>query len=235
MSETHPPAHERLSCVYGRIRLAAARAGRAADAVTLVAVSKTFAASAIEPFLAAGHEDFGENRVQEALRKWPPLRESYARARLHLVGALQSNKAREAVATFDAIHSLDRDSLAEALAAECARQGRAPLLFVQVNTGAEPQKSGVAVSRTEAFVRRCRETLGLNVQGLMCLPPETHAPGPHFALLRQLARDCGLELLSMGMSGDFETAVQIGATHVRIGSSLFGSRAAAGDPAVSLE
>ena len=215
-----------LAEIQARMKAAARAAGRKADEVTLVAVSKTFPAEAIRKALAAGQRVFGENRVQEAQAKWPPLKAEHPDAALHLIGQLQSNKAREAVALFDAIHSLDRPSLARALAAEIARQGRKPLLFVQVNTGEEPQKGGVAPGDLGAFLADCA-ALGLAIGGLMCIPPEDEEPALHFALLARLAREHGLAHLSMGMSGDFETAIALGATHVRIGSAIFGHRAAA--------
>jgi pyridoxal phosphate enzyme (YggS family) len=207
-------------------RLAAAcrDAGRATGSVTLVAVSKTFGAEAIEPVIAAGQRVFGENRVQEAKAKWPALRERHPGIALHLIGPLQSNKAREAVALFDAIHSLDRPSLAEALAKEIARQGRAPLLFVEINTGGEPQKAGVLPEQADAFLKDCRDKYGLKVSGLMCLPPADEPPAPHFALTAKIARRNEMNLLSMGMSADFETAIALGSTHVRVGSAIFGER-----------
>jgi hypothetical protein len=214
----------RLRAIDAKIASAAAFAGRDPAQVTLIAVSKTFAAEAILPLLQAGHRAFGENRVQDAAQKWPPLRDAYPQAQLHLIGPLQSNKARDAVRLFDAIHSVDRDSLAEALANEFAKTERRPLSFVQVNTGLEPQKSGVAPRDAPAFVRRLREVHGLAISGLMCIPPEAQPPSPHFAHLNQLSRDCGAPLLSMGMSADFEIAVKLGATHVRVGSALFGAR-----------
>lgn len=197
--------------------------------MTLIAISKTFGAEAIEPVIATGQRVFGENRVQEAKAKWPPLRECHPGIELHLVGPLQSNKAKEAVALFEAIHSVDRPSVAEALAKEIARQGRAPTLFVEVNTGAEPQKAGVLPEETDAFVTRCRDVHGLAVDGLMCIPPAEDAPAPHFALLAKIARRLGLSSLSMGMSADFETAIAFGATDVRVGSAIFGERSAAAD------
>jgi pyridoxal phosphate enzyme (YggS family) len=192
--------------------------------VTLVAVSKTFEADAIEAVIAAGQRVFGENRVQEAKRKWPPLLDKHAGTELHLIGPLQSNKAREAVALFDAIHSLDRESLCEALAKEIGKQGRTPLLFVQVNTGAEPQKAGVLPEDADQFIKAARGKYGLAIAGLMCIPPVDEAPGPHFALTATIARRSGLKLLSIGMSADFATAIAMGATHVRIGSAIFGDR-----------
>jgi pyridoxal phosphate enzyme (YggS family) len=217
-------AQARLDAVRERIAAAAARRGRNPAEVRLVAVSKTFGADAILPVLAAGQRDFGENRVQEAEAKWPALRQRFPDAILHLIGPLQTNKAREAVALFDAIHSLDREKLAAALAKEIARQGRAPRLFVQVNSGAEEQKAGVLPDAAADFVRRCRDVHGLAIEGLMCIPPLEDEPARHFALLKALADELGLRALSMGMSGDFEAAVEHGATHVRVGSAIFGTR-----------
>ena len=199
-------------------------AGRDAVSVTLIAVSKTFDAEAIEPVIAAGQRVFGENRVQEAKVKWPPLMAKHPGLSLHLIGPLQSNKAKEAVALFDAIHSVDRPSLCEALAKEIAKQSRRPLLFVEINTGAEPQKSGVLPQDADAFLGQCRDKYGLNISGLMCIPPLEEAPGPHFALTAKIARRNGLSLLSMGMSADYVTAIELGATHVRVGSAIFGAR-----------
>ncbi len=213
-----------LAKVRAEIARACAKAKRDPDSVTLVAISKTFGAEAIEPVIAAGQRVFGENRVQEARAKWPALKARYPNVTLHLVGPLQSNKAKEAVALFDAIHSLDRASLAEALAKEIARQGRQPTLFVEVNTGAEPQKSGVLPEETDAFIAACRERHGLAIAGLMCLPPLDEAPAPHFALAAKIARRNGLRFLSMGMSADFPLAIEFGATHVRVGTAIFGER-----------
>lgn len=213
-----------LAEVRERIARAAAAAGRDPAGVTLVAISKTFAADAIEPVIAAGQRVFGENRVQEAKTKWPPLVARHPGLDLHLVGPLQSNKARDAVALFEAIHSLDRESLAQTLAKEIGRQQRRPLLFVEINTGGEPQKSGVQPADADAFLAACRERHGLAVSGLMCIPPHDEAPAPHFALTAQIARRNGLSLLSMGMSADFETAIAFGATHVRVGTAIFGTR-----------
>ena len=193
--------------------------------VTLIAVSKTFGAEAIEPLIAAGQRVFGENRVQEAKTKWPDLKARHPDVELHLIGPLQSNKARETVALFDAIHTVDRPSLCEALATEIARQNRRPILFVEINTGAEPQKAGVLPENADAFLRACREDYGLPISGLMCIPPFEEAPAPHFALTAKIAIRNGLPLLSMGMSADFAIAVQFGATHVRVGSAIFGQRA----------
>lgn len=218
------PAAARWRDVKAAIARAARDSGRDPASVALVAVSKTFPAEAVEPVLAAGERRFGENYVQEAKAKWPPLRERIPEVELHLIGPLQSNKARDAVALFDAIHTLDRPSLAEALAKEIARQGRAPRLFVQVNTGEEPQKGGVAPAEADAFLAACRDRWGLAVEGLMCIPPAEDPPSPHFAFLAAIARRNGLRLLSMGMSADFEAAIQLGATHVRVGSAIFGAR-----------
>ena len=213
-----------LDRVRAEIDRACRDAGRDPATVTLVAVSKTFSAEAIEPVIAAGQHVFGENRVQEAKAKWPPLLARYRSVQLHLVGALQSNKAREAVALFDAIHSVDRASLAAALGTEIVRQGRAPLLFVEVNTGEEPQKGGVLPAEVGAFLAACRDRYGLTIAGLMCIPPVDEPPAPHFALTAKIARRNGLSLLSMGMSADFPTAIALGATHVRVGTAIFGTR-----------
>ena len=192
--------------------------------VTLIAVSKTFEASAISPIIDAGQRVFGENRVQEAKAKWPGLMSAYPGLALHLIGPLQSNKAKEAVALFDAIHSVDRPSICEALAREMASQKRRPQLFVQLNTGEEPQKAGVAPADADAFIAGCREKYGLEISGLMCIPPVNDAPAPHFALTARIAARNGLKNLSMGMSADFAVAIQLGATHVRVGSAIFGAR-----------
>jgi PLP dependent protein len=213
-----------LAAVREEIASACRDAGRDPAAVTLVAVSKTFGAEAIMPVIASGQRIFGENRVQEAKAKWPPLIDQSPGVELHLIGPLQSNKAREAVALFDAIHSLDRASLAESLSKEIAKQARRPVLFVEINTGAEPQKAGVLPQDADAFIAACRDTYGLEVSGLMCIPPHDEAPAPHFALTAKIARRNGLKLLSMGMSADFKTAIAFGATHVRVGSAIFGVR-----------
>ncbi len=217
---------DRLAQVRGRIEQATRDAGRPAGSVRLVAVSKTFEADDILPALEEGQRLFGENRVQEAKGKWPALRERQPEVELHLIGPLQSNKVREALALFDVIHTLDRESLAIALAREIARleDRPAPRLLVQVNTGEEPQKAGVAPLDADAFIEACRERHGLVVDGLMCIPPAGEPAAPHFALLATIARRHGLATLSMGMSGDFETAIQLGATHVRVGSAIFGHR-----------
>jgi pyridoxal phosphate enzyme (YggS family) len=217
-------AEAALAAVRQEIDRACREAGRDPDSVTLVAVSKTFGPEAIEPVIAAGQRVFGENRVQEAKAKWPALRDKHPGLGLHLVGPLQSNKAREAVELFDAIHSVDRASLCAALAKEVERAGRQPLLFVQVNTGAEPQKAGVLPEQADGFIQACRATYGLVVTGLMCIPPVDQPPAPHFALTAKIARRNGLDLLSMGMSADFAVAIAFGATHVRVGSAIFGAR-----------
>lgn len=213
-----------LRSIERRIADAARAAGRDPASVTLIAVTKTFGADAIRPVIAAGHRVFGENRVQEAKSKWPALKAETAGLALHLIGPLQSNKVREAVALFDAIHSIDREKIARAIADEQRRQGKRLELFVQVNTGEEPQKAGVMPREAAALVGLCREALGLEIAGLMCIPPVEEEPGVHFAFLAKLAKDLGVAGLSMGMSDDFETAVTFGATHVRVGSAIFGSR-----------
>jgi PLP dependent protein len=214
----------RLAAVRQEIERACLVARREPASVTLVAISKTFAADAVAPVIAAGQRVFGENRVQEAKAKWPSLKGRYPGIELHLVGPLQSNKARDAVALFDAIHSVDRESLCEALAKEIARQNRRPLLFVEINTGEEPQKAGVRPQDADRFLTRCRQDHGLAIGGLMCIPPLEEPPAPHFALTAKIARRNGLALLSMGMSADFAAAIALGATHVRIGTAIFGER-----------
>lgn len=214
----------RLREVRLRIERAARDAGRDHSQVTLVCVSKTFDVEAIEPVLAAGERVFGENKVQEAQRKWPPLRERFQDVVLHLIGPLQSNKAEDAVATFDVIESVDRPKIAAALATAIDKTGRRPQLFVQVNTGAEPQKAGVLPQGADAFIDTCRREYGLIVDGLMCIPPFDDQASPHFALLAKIAARNGVAKLSMGMSADFELGIQLGATHVRVGSAIFGSR-----------
>lgn len=214
----------RLAAVRKLIDRAAADAGRKAGAVTLVAVSKTFPAEAIVPVLAAGQRVFGENRVQEARAKWPALKAQYSDTELHLIGPLQSNKAVEAVEFFEQIESLDRPKLAAALADAIQKTGRHPELLVQVNTGAEPQKAGILPQEADAFLARCRTDFQLNIKGLMCIPPVDEPPSPHFALLAKIAARNGLATLSMGMSADFAAAIQCGATQVRIGSAIFGTR-----------
>lgn len=214
----------RLEAIRASVARAARDFGRKPQSVTLIAVSKTKPAEQIAEVLEAGQRVFGENYVQEAKAKWPALKARFPDAELHMIGPLQSNKAREAVELFDAIHSLDRESLAKELAREIARAGRAPRLFVQVNTGEEPQKGGIAPGETDAFIARCRDVHGLAIEGLMCIPPEAEPPSPHFALLAKIAARNGLKGLSMGMSADYEAAIQLGATHVRIGSAIFGAR-----------
>lgn len=214
-----------LAAVEQEIARACADARRPRDSVTLIAVSKTFDAEAIRPVIDAGQKVFGENRVQEARAKWPELMAASPGLALHLIGPLQSNKAKDAVALFDAIHSVDRDSLCEVLAREVARQARQPELFVQINTGEEAQKAGVAPAEADAFITRCREVHGLSIAGLMCIPPASEAPAPHFALTAKIAARNGLSKLSMGMSADFAAAIALGATHVRVGSAIFGTRA----------
>ncbi|WP_334160760.1 YggS family pyridoxal phosphate-dependent enzyme [Phenylobacterium sp.] len=216
---SHPAAayHD----VLARIARAAQAAGRAPADVTLVAVSKQQPWEAVEPVLAAGQTVFGENRVQEAMARWEGKAQGLE---LHLIGPLQTNKAKEAVAFFDVIESLDREKLARVLAEEMQKQGRAPRLYVQVNTGEEPQKAGVLPADADAFLAACRGAYGLAIEGLMCIPPVDEPPGPHFALLRKIAARNGLAKLSMGMSDDFETAIRFGATSVRVGSAVFGAR-----------
>jgi len=216
---------ERFIAVREMVARAARDADRAAGDVALVAVSKLFEAATILPVLDAGHRRFGENYVQEARAKWPRLRASHGDVVLHMIGPLQSNKARDAVELFDVIETLDRESLARELAKEIARQGRSPALLVQVNTGDEPQKGGVSPRDADAFLAMCRERHGLSITGLMCIPPADQPPSPHFAFLGQIARRHGLKTLSMGMSADFAVAIELGATHVRIGSAIFGQRA----------
>jgi pyridoxal phosphate enzyme (YggS family) len=214
----------RLAAIEARIEKARQRFGPPPEAVTLVAVSKTFDAEAVRPFLEAGQRVFGENRVQEATAKWPVLRASYDGIELHLIGPLQTNKARDAVNLFDVIQTVDREKLAAVLRVEMDRAGRELPVFVQVNIGGEGQKAGIPVEETLAFVDRCRTVHRLDVVGLMCIPPEGKPPGPYFAHLSELAREAGVPGLSMGMSGDFEIAIAMGATHVRVGSALFGAR-----------
>jgi pyridoxal phosphate enzyme (YggS family) len=222
---THGAA-ERLAEVKARIAVAARGAGREPQDVRLIAVSKTFGAPEILPVLAAGQRLFGENRVQEARAKWPGLKERFPDVVLHLIGPLQSNKAKEAVALFDAIQSIDREKIARAVAQEMAAQGKRLDLFVQVNTGEEPQKAGIMPREAAAFLTLCRDELKLDISGLMCIPPVDEEPAVHFAFLAKLAGELGLKELSMGMSDDFETAIALGATHVRVGSAIFGSRPA---------
>ncbi|PSM19020.1 MULTISPECIES: YggS family pyridoxal phosphate-dependent enzyme [Nitratireductor] len=214
----------RLTAVRAEIASAEEENQRPAGSVTLVAVSKTFDADAIRPAIDAGQRVFGENRVQEAQAKWPALKAEFADIELRLIGPLQSNKARDAVALFDVIETVDRDKIAAELAKESAKQDRRPRFYVQVNTGSEPQKAGLDPRETVAFVRRCQDTHGLAIEGLMCIPPAEDNPGPHFALLHKLAGEAGLDRLSMGMSADFRLAIAFGATSVRVGSAIFGTR-----------
>jgi PLP dependent protein len=223
-----PPLPSALASVEAEISRACEAARRDRSSVTLIAVSKTFDAEAITPVITAGARVFGENRVQEAKAKWPGLMSAYPDLALHLIGPLQSNKAKEAVALFDAIHSVDRPSICEALAKELNKelnsQKKRPELFVQLNTGEEPQKAGVAPDAADAFIASCREKYGLEISGLMCIPPVDDAPAPHFALTAKIAARNGLKNLSMGMSADFAIAIAFGATHVRVGSAIFGHR-----------
>ena len=223
MSE-NSDVRRQYQAVVTAIAKAAADAGRPAEAVTLVAVSKTHGEEAILPVIEAGQRVFGENKVQESQAKWPALKGRFPDIELRLIGPLQSNKAGDAVALFDVIESVDREKIAREIAKEMAKQGRAPRLYVQVNTGEEPQKAGIMPTEAVAFVARCRAEHGLSIEGLMCIPPAEENPGPHFALLRKLAGEAGVEKLSMGMSGDFEIAVEMGATSVRVGSAIFGAR-----------
>jgi len=213
-----------LAAVEAEIARACKDARRERSAVTLIAVSKTFAADAILPVIGAGQRVFGENRVQEAKAKWPALTEAHPDIVLHLIGPLQSNKAKEAVALFDAIHSVDRASICQALAKEIESQNRHPQLFVQINTGEEPQKAGVAPGEADAFLANCHDIYGLTISGLMCIPPVDEPPAAHFALCAKIAARNGLNNLSMGMSADFANAIMLGATHVRVGSAIFGHR-----------
>ena len=217
-------AEQRLADVQAGLDRACRDAARS-ETPLLVAISKTFDADAIRPLIAAGQRHFGENRVQEAKAKWPTLRMAWPDVELHLIGPLQSNKAAEAVQLFDAIHTVDRPKIAEAIGKEMRRQAKPLKLFVQVNTGREPQKAGVDPDQADAFLRECREVHGLDISGLMCIPPAEEDPKPHFTLLAEIARRNGLSELSMGMSGDFEAAIAEGATHVRVGSAIFGARA----------
>jgi hypothetical protein len=213
-----------LGSVRARIEAAARAAGRDANAVALVAVSKTNPASAARAALAAGQRVFGENRVQEGLEKFPALRREFPDLALHLIGPLQTNKVKDAVAHFDVIETVDRPRLAEALAREMEHTGRRLPYLIEVNTGEEPQKAGVCPADADAFIADCRERLGLPIEGLMCVPPHGEEPSLHFALLREIARRHALPILSMGMSADFETAIRFGATHVRVGTAIFGAR-----------
>lgn len=224
MADRVNSARAALDYITTRMEKARRRFGALPETVELVAVSKTFDAEAVRPFLEAGQRVFGENRVQEAKEKWPGLRADFPDVVLHLIGPLQTNKVREAVALFDVIETVDRDKLAGMLAEEMQKTGRWLPCFVQVNIGGEEQKAGIAVDEAAAFVRRCRDVHGLDIVGLMCIPPDGQPAGPYFAHLAGLARQAGVQNLSMGMSGDFETAIAMGATHVRVGSALFGRR-----------
>jgi len=215
-----------LTAVRGRIEAAARAAGRAPESVALVAVSKTHPAAIVRDALAAGHRVFGENRVQEAQAKYPALREAYPDLALHLIGPLQTNKVREALAIFDVIESVDRPRLAQALAKEMNHSGRRPPCLIEVNTGEEARKAGILPADADGFIVECRDRVGLSILGLMCVPPIDEEPAPHFALLREIARRNGLAVLSMGMSADFERAIRFGATHVRVGTAIFGARGA---------
>ena len=219
-----PAQSSGLARVQQEIVRACRDSGRDPAGVTLVAVSKTFAAPHIEPVIAAGHRVFGENRVQEAKGKWPALKAVHSDLELHLIGPLQSNKAKDAVGLFDAIHSVDRASLCEVLAKEIGKQGRHPLLFAEINTGSEAQKAGVRPQDADGFLAMCRERYGLTISGLMCIPPAAEEPAPHFALTAKIAKRNGIQLLSMGMSADFPAAIALGATHVRVGTAIFGDR-----------
>ena len=221
------PTNDALHSITDRIKAAAREVGRDPASVRLIAVSKTFDAQDILPVIEAGHRVFGENRVQEAQGKWPDIKARFPDIKLHLIGPLQSNKTGEAIALFDAIHTIDRPKIAKAVAEEMARQGKCLQLFVQVNTGEEPQKAGVGPREASAFVAMCRNELKLKIAGLMCIPPVEEEAAVHFAFLAKLSREIGVPGLSMGMSSDYETAVQFGATHVRVGSAIFGVRAAA--------
>jgi PLP dependent protein len=215
-----------LAVVRERIAAAARAADRAPESVTLVAVSKTHPAASVRQALLAGHRVFGENRVQEAQAKYPQLREEFPGLALHLIGPLQTNKVRDAVAGFDVIESVDRPRLAQALAREMEHSGRRPPCLIEVNTGEEPQKAGIMPADADRFILECRERLELPIIGLMCVPPLDEEPAPHFALLREIARRNDLQVLSMGMSADFEKAIRFGATHVRVGTAIFGARGA---------
>jgi PLP dependent protein len=219
-----PTTLDRLVIVRARITRAARAAGRDPRDVALVCVTKTFRPEEIKPVIEAGERVFGENRVQEALAKWPALKASYPGLELHLIGLLQSNKAHDAVLLFDVIETVDREKIAKAIADEIQKTSRHPRLFVQVNTGAEPQKAGILPQEADRFIASCRRDFGLEISGLMCIPPVDDQASPHFAFLNLIAKRNGIAALSMGMSGDFELAIELGATHVRIGSAIFGER-----------
>lgn len=224
MSDRSDEIRQTFLNISNKIANKSKETGREPDSVKLTVVTKTFHAEDISPVLDTGHRIFGENRVQEAQRKWPELREKYADIELHLIGPLQSNKTAEAVALFDVIETVDREKIAATISAEMAKQNRKVKLYVQVNTGSEEQKAGIEPQEAVAFVQLCKEKYGLEIAGLMCIPPFDENPGPHFALLAKLAREANLSELSMGMSGDYETAIEFGATSVRVGSAIFGNR-----------
>lgn len=215
---------DNLNYVISRCDKVCAASNRKADDVTLITVSKTFDGEAILPVLEAGQRIFGENKVQESMSKWPALKEQFEDIELHLIGPLQSNKTGEAVALFDVIQTVDREKIAKTLSKEMKAQNKYPKLLVQINTGSEPQKSGIEPQDAVAFINTCRETYDLDIAGLMCIPPAGENPGPHFALLKKIAKQANVSVLSMGMSSDFEIAIEMGATHVRVGSAIFGSR-----------
>lgn len=224
MTNAAPSPADNLRLIAEDLKTALANAGRAPDSVTITAVSKVHDAARILPALEAGHRVFGENRVQEALQKWPPLRDQFPDTELRLIGPLQTNKVKEAVGFFDVIETVDRPKLAQALATEMDKQQKTLGVLIQINTGDEPQKAGIAPAEADAFIAACRDDFGLNVQGLMCIPPIGEDPAPHFALLAKIAARHGLAQLSMGMSADCTIAAQLGATHVRIGTGIFGMR-----------
>ncbi|MGH6934048.1 MAG: YggS family pyridoxal phosphate-dependent enzyme [Dongiaceae bacterium] len=224
-----PSVAENLAAIQARVATAA-ESGQRNTAVAIVAVSKTQPSEAIEAALRAGQRVFGENRVQEAAAKWPPMRAAWSDIELHLIGPLQTNKVKDAVALFDVIETVDREKLARALAAEMTRMGRRPTCYAQINTGEEPQKAGVPPGEADAFIRLCRDELKLPIAGLMCIPPIDEEPALHYALLAEIARRNNLQVLSMGMSADYEIAVRLGATHVRIGTAIFGDRPTPPDP-----
>jgi len=224
LSEHEIDAPANLLAVKAKLKAALAEAGRPEGVVSITAVSKTHSECNILPLLEAGHRVFGENRVQEAQQKWPALKRRFDGIQLHLIGPLQSNKVKEAVALFDVIETIDRSKLARSIAAEIEKQGRAPALFVQVNTGEESQKAGVAPQQADSFIESCRKEYGLQISGVMCIPPADEPPSPHFALLKKIADRNELSIISMGMSGDYEIAAQLGATQVRVGSAIFGNR-----------
>jgi pyridoxal phosphate enzyme (YggS family) len=220
----HESMHDGLAAIRSRMAAAAREAGREPDEIALIAVSKTFGPDDIQPVIDAGHRAFGENRVQESQGKWPDLRAHAPDIELHLIGPLQSNKAKDAVALFDVIHTIDRPKIARVIAQEMAAQKRTPTLFIQVNTGEEPQKAGVSLADVAAFYTQCRDEFQLRIEGLMCIPPLDEDAEPHFRRLAEAAGELGLSRLSMGMSADFQTAIRCGATHIRVGSAIFGAR-----------